>query len=156
MYVPTGTQGIQQRRKLFTDELFYLSQTVQPKPILLGDWNRLSTKEDLEDFRELSTASLSQKISIHLNQLVKEGYFDGFLHNNSSRIGFTWRRRGKRSSRLDRVYLPSERSSDLIAPAEHHSHLSDHDALIFSMKSNLFIPKAKFPSNYWKLNKSIL
>ena len=49
IYAPTGSQGTQQRRKLFTQDLFSLSQTVFPKPTLVGDWNCLSRREDVEE-----------------------------------------------------------------------------------------------------------
>ena len=157
VYAPTGNQGENARRNLFSNELLTLSQTVLPKPVLVGDWNCLSRKEDVEDWESLSNVSLSQRISVQLQQLVRiSGYVDGFLHGNSRRIGYTWRRRGKRCSRLDRVYIPSEKVMDLLSPVEHQSHLSDHDALVFVFKSEVFPQRNKFQSNYWKMNKAIL
>ena len=76
--------------------------------------------------------------------------------DNPNRVGFTWRRRGRRASRLDRAYIPPNRVNDLCAPAEHHGHVSDHDALVFSLECNAAPSRSKFHSNYWKLNKSIL
>ena len=129
IYAPTGNQGEQARRHLFTTELLSLTQTSVPQPVLIGDWNCLARKEDVENWQTLSSDSLKQRISAHLKQLVRDGgYTDGYLLKNSNRIGFTWRRRGRNSSRLDRIYIPSNRLDDFLSPAEHHSHFSDHDA----------------------------
>ena len=95
IYAPTGSQGESARRAIFTTDLLSIIQTNFPKPVMIGDWNCLSRKEDVENWNNLSSDSLTRRISLQLNQLVRDGgYRDGFLINNSARVGYTWRRRG--------------------------------------------------------------
>ena len=78
------------------------------------------------------------------------------MKDDPRRIGFTWRRRGRKASRLDRVYVPEQLIGDLCSPAEHHSHQSDHDALVFELNKKLYSKRKKYESHFWKLNKAVL
>ena len=126
-------------------------------PSLVGDYNCVVRKQDVEGGCQENN---SGNFSMHLKDLLNRfDYIDGYLLSDLNRVGFTWRRRGRRSSRLDRVYLPPDRAGDILSPAEHHSHLSDHDALVFNLNCSGFAQdssKTKINSNYWKMNKSIL
>ena len=87
IYAPTGNQGERGRRNLFTQDLSTLIQNTFPRPFLIGDWNCLTRKEDVENWQTLTTDALSKKLSIHLKQLVKDcRYTDCFLVQNSTRI----------------------------------------------------------------------
>ena len=90
-------------------------------------------------------------LSIHLQELIRNfDYKDGYLLSNPKRIGYTWHRPGRKGSRLDRAYIPASKVSDVHGSVEHHSHLSDHDAIVFLLRSTPFLPRPKFSSGYWK------
>ena len=153
VYAHSGSKGEKGRKSLFTESLLDITQVTKPKPILIGDWNCLIRLEDKEGWSNHDQEPT--KLSLELKQLISSGYYtDAFLCNNNQRIGYTWRRRGKKSSRLDRVYIPPHLMGNLRKPAEHHCHLSDHDAVVFSLHSpSLLIKNNSFQLNYWKLNK---
>ena len=69
---------------------------------------------------------------------------------------FTWIRPGKKSARLDRIYV----SEDLVSKAknlDHLMHVSDHKALVLTMELDTAQMKVvKFKYLYWKLNTSVL
>ena len=69
-YAPTGTQGEQQRRDLFSEDLLPLIQVTVPKPCLVGDWNCIARREDTEDWESLENTALARKISVQLQQLI--------------------------------------------------------------------------------------
>ena len=80
--------------------------------------------QDSEGWGSANNNDIQRKISVQLKNIIHQsGYIDAFLVNNPGRLGFTWRRRGKNKSRLDRVYIPETRVSELAGPAEHHTHL---------------------------------
>ena len=70
IYAPTGSQGERARNLLFSHELLNLVQTTTPKPILIGDWNCLSRKEDVENWETLGADSLNRRISLPLKCLI--------------------------------------------------------------------------------------
>ena len=109
VYAPTGNQGESARRTLFSQHLLSLTLSTSSSPILVGDWNCLIRKQDKEGW---NASPDSVKLSTELKQLIQYGsYTDAFLYNNSGRIGYTWRRRGRKASRLDRAYILSSRQS---------------------------------------------
>ena len=94
---------------------------------------------------------------MELKSLVRDGGFiDGFLIENNKRIGYSWRRRGRKQSRLDRVYVPREKVDELLCQVDHYSHLSDHDCLIVKLKGCISIKRRPKHDSYWKLNKAVL
>ena len=98
IYAPTGVQGAIFRRNLFTQDLLSLTQTLSPRPILVGDWNCLSRKEDVENWQTLTSDALSQKISLNLKQLVKDRkYTDGFFISKRSKGWFYLEEKGEKA-----------------------------------------------------------
>ena len=95
VYAQTGTQGEKQRNSLFSRDLFSLINTTNPKPVLVGDWNSLCRKEDLENWETLGVEG--RQISQQLNQLLNNfSYHDAFLIKDRKRSGFSLRRKGRR------------------------------------------------------------
>ena len=155
IYAPTGSQGERERNNLFSHELLPLINA-NKFPMLVGDWNCLTRKEDVDGGLD-ETEETSRRISEPLRVLLRDfGYLDAFLVRDSKRRGYTWHRRNRISSRLDRLYIHTSEIGTLVGQVEHFSHISDHDALTFSLQCSSITPKtALHQSSYWKLNKSI-
>ena len=98
------------RRTLFSEDLFYLINFLPSPPTLIGDFNCIIRQEDSEIGNSQDVRETQRRISLPLKNLVLSfGYEDGFLVQDPNRVGFTWHREGRKSSRLDRIYLPEAR-----------------------------------------------
>ena len=92
VYAPTGSQGERERNNLFSHELLPLINSNR-FPKLVGDWNCLTRKEDVEGGLD-ETEETSRRISEPLRVLLRDfGYQDAFLVKDSKRKGYTWHRR---------------------------------------------------------------
>ena len=157
IYPPAGTENFQARRIFFRETLFRLMRGLGRLPIIGGDFNCVIEKKDLEE-----GGDFYKKRSPELSDLVRDfNYSDCFRFLYPEAKEFTWERRGKAASRLDRMYLPQ----DLVVgvrEVSHHSFLSDHKYLRVELKLQEIKGgggKSKNPdhdSRYWKLNTSVL
>ena len=124
------------------------------QPILGGDFNCIIDKKDTVG------GDYYKKKSPDLADLVRDfNLSDCFRLLYPDKREFTWERRGKAPSRLDRFYLPQDMVAGL-QQVSHHSFLSDHKYVKMELKLPEVVKKAKKKkdrdSGYWKLNSSVL
>ena len=164
IYGHSGTYGQRPRRVLYGQTLLQEVVGMDIKPMLVGDWNCVTRRVDVEEDENQPLArrrtQFSRKSSPELIQLVSTcSYVDAFVEIHPGQVDFTWIRMGRRKSRLDRLYVPRERAG-IIRRLEHVMHLGDHKALLATLvkrggKGN----RAKGGGDsetQWKLNSQVL
>ena len=165
VYGPSGTHGQKGRRILYGQDLLQEILALDKLPILVGDWNCVTRPQDVEeevrnenDPLSRARSQFSRKRSMELKQIIEAyKYSDAFLLNNQS-MDFTWLRKGRRKSRLDRVYVP-ERVVRLLRKVEHILHISDHKAVITTMgmeRGSGGNRRREIERGMWKLNSQVL
>ena len=156
VYPPAGSDNGPGRRVFFRDQLFRVMRGLGTKlPILGGDWNSVINVKDIEG------GDYAKKKSQDLADLVRNfNLTDAFRHLHPDEKEFTWKRKDKFGSRLDRFYLPQELLAGLME-VSHHAYLSDHKYTKMLVKLpeveyKIRNPKEINSGSYWKLNCSIL
>ena len=154
VYPPAGSNSGPGRREYFREQLFRVMRGLGGKlPIMGGDWNCVIDKKDIEggDYRK--------KKSQDLMDLVREFNFtDSFRYLHPDADEYTWERKDKFGSRLDRFYLPQELLSGL-KEVTHHPYMSDHKYVKMLIKLPGITRKIKTEKQqetFWKLNVSVL
>ena len=160
LYLPSGSQGERERRVLLTQDLMPMLQAAPARPTLVGDWNCIIHKNEVEPHGGAEGAAAggkpARKLQLELKNLVRDGGFvDGFVHANPGIVDYTWFRPGRRRSRLDRCYI--HRSNlDRLVKVFHVAHQTDHKALVFVLKGGSTRSNKVGAESYWKLNSAVL
>ena len=155
VYLPAGTDNVLGRREFFREQLFRVMRGLGTKlPILGGDWNCVTNVKDIEG------GDYGKKRSQDLSNLVRDfNLSDAFRQLHPDKREYTWSRKFKFSSRLDRFYLPPELIHGLLE-VSHHPYLSDHKYVRMVVRLPEVenkVPKQKIrDSGFWKLNIRIL
>ena len=150
IYGPSGTSAKLERREFYGECLFNIIRG-EMRPILGGDWNCVCNEADVE-------ANYNNKKCIELGQLLREkGLVDASEMMKQPTPCFTFQRPGTGSARLDRWYIPKERSQELIS-IQNIVTLSDHKAVEIKIKMEGYErQKSRFSGMaYWKLNSKLL
>ena len=154
-YPPAGSDNGPGRREFFREQLFRVMRGLGTKlPILGGDWNCVTNIKDIEG------GDYAKKKSQDLADLVRDfNMADAFRYLHPDKREYTWARKSKFGSRLDRFYIPQELLQGLLE-VSHHSYLSDHKYVKMVIRLPE-VEKKKFKekirdSGFWKLNVSVL
>ena len=155
IYPPAGSDNGPGRRVMFRDSLFRVMRGLGGKlPIMGGDWNCVISIKDIEG------GDYNKKKSQDLQDLIRDfNMIDAYRHLFPGGREFTWARKDKFRSRLDRIYLPQELVSGL-KMVTHNPFMSDHSYV----KLVMLLPeiavkvrsKKQYDSGFWKLNTSVL
>ena len=149
VYGPSGNQNQEARRDFFGTSLLGLLQQEDKLPILIGDWNCIIRRQDVE-------SNPQRKLSPELKQLIEiYKYVDCHIKVHGQDISYTFQRQYMAPSRLDRAYIP-EQWAEKVQDCEHIPSLSDHKALAITIDATSPLPKREARCTYWKLNTKIL
>ena len=155
IYPPAGSDNAPGRRDMFRDSLFRVMRGLGGRlPILGGDWNCVTSVKDIEG------GDYGKKKSQDLQDLIRDfnmSDFFRYLYPNDRE--FTWARKDKFRSRLDRFYIPASLVTSL-QDLSQHPFISDHSYVKMMIKlpeiSTKFKAKKQQNSNFWKLNNMVL
>ena len=116
-YPPAGSDNGPGRREFFREQLFRVMRGLGTKlPILGGDWNCVTNIKDIEG------GDYAKKKSQDLADLVRDfNMADAFRYLHPDKREYTWARKSKFGSRLDRFYIPQELLQGLLE-VSHHSY----------------------------------
>ena len=106
VYAPSGSQGEQERRVLFSQDLLTLVEAAPTRPTLVGDLNCIIHRKEVEPLGRnggnADEGGPGRKLQFELKKLTKIGGFvDGFFNANLRIEDYTWLRPGRGRSRLD-------------------------------------------------------
>ena len=158
VYPPPGQKAALWRREFFSQTLLAaLSRNVDKLPIIAGDFNCVLAATDIEGGNLVGRGCPAL-----VDLLLGFRLLDAWRLLHPRQADFTWRRPGSRASRLDRIYVPRAWSG-LIEEVEHLASLSDHDAVLLTLRLPPGLPPrpGRRPQGapgggFWKMNVKIL
>ena len=148
VYGPSGNNQKFARKVLFNETLPRNLQLRNLQPILIGDFNCITSEKDCEQY-------FSQKKSTDLALLVNTfNYTDIFRFLKPQTREYSFSRPGCTASRIDRIYLPA-RALPAVESMAYFPSLSDHKGMELVFKEELAPLPPKIPG-LWRLNTNVL